>query len=139
MKKLGYTIPTFQMKRRLSLEISADKKNIEAMGVDSNGTAYTIFTDMKVDGLGPKKSIKRGKQPYQLPLPADLPKNFTIELSFQRHYAEPDVHLSVDTELLIKSKKLEYLMNFDAGKTGNWDLILVHDANREVVGAAEFK
>ena len=52
------------MKRRLSLEISADNKNIQAMGVDSNGTAYTIFTDMKVDGLGLKKSIKRGKQPY---------------------------------------------------------------------------
>ena len=68
-----------------------------------------------------------------------MPKSFTIELSFQRHYAEPDVHLTVDTDLLIKSKKLEYLMNFDAGKTGNWDLILVNDSNKEVVGTAEFK
>ena len=49
------------MKRRLNLEISKDGKNIEVMGVDSNGAPYTIFTDIKVEGLGPKKSIKKGK------------------------------------------------------------------------------
>ena len=61
MKKLDYQIPSWQMKRRLNLEISKDGKNIEVMGVDSNGAPYTIFTDIKVEGLGPKKSIKKGK------------------------------------------------------------------------------
>ena len=61
MKKLDYQIPSWQMKRRLKLEISKDGKNIEVMGVDSNGAPYTIFTDIKAEGLGPKKSIKKGK------------------------------------------------------------------------------
>ena len=85
------------------------------------------------------KSIKKGKQPYKVAIPAEQPKNFSIQLSFERHYLEPDVLISVDTEQLIKEQKLEYLMVFDAGKSGNWELVLTHNANKEMIGLADFK
>ena len=42
-------------------------------------------------------------------------------------------------DLLVKEQRLEYLMVFDAAKTGNWELVLVHDANKQMVGVADFK
>ena len=43
MKKLGYQIPTWQMKKRLNVALSKDKKQIEVMGVDSNGAPYSLY------------------------------------------------------------------------------------------------
>lgn len=40
MKKLGYAIPTWKMERRLQLSLVKEGKQIEVMGVDSNGAAF---------------------------------------------------------------------------------------------------
>jgi len=48
------------------------------------------------------------------------------------------LHLTVDTELLIKEQKLEYLMSFDA-QSGQWELVVINNASRDMVGIADFK
>ena len=138
MKKLGYQIPAWQLKRRLSLEVSKNGKSIQAMGVDSNGAPFTLFNDIKVSDLGPTASIKKGKQPFLKAIPDAQPKQFGVQLQFARHYNEPDLHLTVDTEMLIKEQKLEYLMSFDA-QSGQWELVVINNANKDMVGIADFK
>ena len=39
---------------------------------------------------------------------------------------------------LVKHSSLEYLMTFDAMKTGKWENVLILDKNKEMFGLAEF-
>ena len=126
------------MKRRLQVEVSKDGKKIEAMGVDSNGAPYTLFKEIKVSGFGPTASIKKGKQPFAKAIPDAQPKDFGVELSFQGYYQEPDLHLKINTDQLVKEQRLQYLMIFDA-MSGKWELVLTHNASKEMVGIADFK
>jgi len=101
MKKLDYQIPSWQLKRRLNVALAKDGKGVEVMGVDSNGAPFTLFQDIKVSGVGPTQSIKKGKkQPYTMALPDKKPEHFDIQLTFAGHYAEPDVRLRVSMEEL---------------------------------------
>ena len=70
MKKLGYQIPTWQMKKRLNVALSKDQKQVEIMGVDSNGAPYTLFEEVKVTGLTTEANIykKAAKMPYKIAL-----------------------------------------------------------------------
>ena len=52
MKKLGYQIPQWQMKKRLNVALSQNGKQVEIMGVDTNGAAYQLFKDVKVSAPG---------------------------------------------------------------------------------------
>ena len=82
MKKLGYTIPTWQMKKRLNVALSKDGKQIEVMGVDSNGAPYSLYE--KVEVSFPKsnisKDIRTTKMPYKMALPDKVPEKFDIKL-----------------------------------------------------------
>ena len=82
MKKLGYTIPTWQMKKRLNVALSKDGKQIEVMGVDSNGAPYSLYE--KVEVSFPKsnisKDIRATKMPYKMTLPDKVPEKFDIKL-----------------------------------------------------------
>ena len=87
MKKLGYTIPTWQMKKRLNVAVSKDGKNLEIMGVDSNGAPYSLFEKVNVSGLSAQsKEIKTAKMPYKIALPEKAPEKFDINLTFMGHY-----------------------------------------------------
>ena len=139
MKKLGYGIPTWQMKKRLNVAVSKDGKNLEIMGVDSNGAPYSLFEKVSVSGLSAvPKEIKTAKMPYKIALPAKVPEKFDVNLKFMGHYQEPDMQITVNMEELIISESIEYLMVYDAGKTGNWEIVLMHNKNKEMIGVAEF-
>ena len=71
-------------------------------------------------------------------MPQEMPEEFTVQLSFSRHYFEPDMVLKIKTEELLEHKSIEYMMVFDAAKTGKWELVLMHDMNKEMIGLAEF-
>ena len=43
MQKLGYAIPNFTLKRRLRVSFDDSKNNVKLMGVDMNGTNFTMF------------------------------------------------------------------------------------------------
>ena len=51
MQKLGYQIPSWQMKRRLKVTHNEAKNSVSFMGVDSNGAPYELFTKVIVEGL----------------------------------------------------------------------------------------
>ena len=134
MKKLDYQIPSWQLKRRLNLALSKDGKKVEMMGVDSNGAPFTLFKDVLVNS----KSIKKERQPYNYVIPDPTPDHLTVQLNFARHYEEPHVSLKVSMAELLEHESIEYTMVFDAAKTGNWELALMHNKNRDMIGIAEF-
>ena len=81
MKKLGYQIPTWQMKKRLNVALSKDQKQIEVMGVDSNGAPYSLYEKVEVAGLtAAPTNIRATKMPYKLVLPNKIPEKFDITL-----------------------------------------------------------
>ena len=53
------------------------------------------------------------------------------------HYHEPDLQLTVPLEELTQSGMIQYTMVFEP-TTGNWELVLMHDKNKEMIGIGEF-
>jgi NAD+-dependent protein deacetylase SIR2 len=98
MKKLDYQIPSWQMKKRLAVELSDDKKSLTLGGVDSNGSPYVLYKQIKVSGLSaaPKVFSNTSKAPYKITLPEELPGYFDIELTHFDHYAEGTLTIRVD-------------------------------------------
>ena len=56
-----------------------------------------------------------------------------------RHYNEPDMKLTVSMEELVQHKAIEYLMSFDAGGSGNFDVVLMHNKEKDFIGIGEHK
>ena len=104
------------------------------MGVDGNGAPFTLFKDVFVNG----KSVKKEKQPYHYAVTAQMSDHLTVQVNFVRHYQEPHVSLKVPMAELLEHESIEYMMVFDAAKTGNWELVLMHNKNRDMIGLAEF-
>lgn len=46
MKKLDYQIPKWQIKKRLELQVSPDKKSFTLGGVDGNGAPYVLYKEI---------------------------------------------------------------------------------------------
>ena len=74
-----------------------------------------------------------------MPLDGCGQKTFTVKLTFFEHYAEPELSFDIDLEDLMAGETREFLMMFDAGKTGKWELVLVHDKDKQMLGPCEFK
>ena len=53
------------------------------------------------------------------------------------HYEEKNIKLKVNMEELVAHQTLVFEMVLDS-KSGNWELVLVQNANRNMVGIAEF-
>ena len=68
-----------------------------------------------------------------------MPEKFNIHLSFMQNYCEPDLQLTVSTEELVLNESLEYMLVYDACKTGKWELVLTHNKNKEMIGLCEFE
>ena len=47
--------------------------------------------------------------------------------------------ITVSMEELVENQSIEYLMSYDAGKTGNFDVVLMHNKNKDLIGIAEYK
>ena len=140
MKKLGYQIPSWQKKARVNVELSKNGKELEIMGVDSNGAPYSLFTDVKVSGLEPNKTtpILKPVMPWRVQLPAKKPESFDIHLKFQGHYNEPDMKLKVNMAELEANTGIEYMMIYDAAKTQKWEIVVMTNKDKDVIGTADF-
>jgi len=143
-QKLDYQIPSWQIKKRIEVSMTNDMKSVEFKGVDSNGSPYELFKQINVIGLSdaPKKfpSDLQKKQPFKKKLPdGDRPEFFDVRLSFFEHYGEPDLTIKIEMNQLLIDTKQEYLMVFDAANTGKWEIVLMYDGQKNLVGPAEFK
>ena len=47
--------------------------------------------------------------------------------------------LTVDMEELVLSESIEYMMVYDAGKTGKWEIVLMHNKSKDMIGVAQFE
>lgn len=144
MKKLAYDAPVWQLKRRLQMKVVNNE--IQFMGVDSNGAPYVLFKELKVTGLSAqaKSFAHPAKQPFRVAMDNTAKKNeenyfFNVELKFMAHYAEPTLNLKINLAGLIEGQQQEVCMNYDAGKTGKWDLCILHDKDRTVIDVVDFK
>ena len=68
------------MKKRLNVALSKDQKQIEVMGVDSNGAPYSLYEKVLVSLPNSSKDIKTTKMPYKMTLPDQIPDKFDIRL-----------------------------------------------------------
>ena len=86
-----------------------------------------------------KAPAANSEQPYTFDLPAaGVPdQKFQIELQFMGHYNERNVKLTINMEELTTLQSIVYEMVMDS-QSGNWELVLMHDADRNMVGVAEF-
>ena len=55
MQKLGYQIPTWQMKKRLEVNLIEEGSKIQLRGVDETRQPFHLFETITVDGWGQKK------------------------------------------------------------------------------------
>ena len=51
MQKLGYQIPTWQMKKRIEVSLADENKKILIRGVDEARKPFHLFKTIKVAGL----------------------------------------------------------------------------------------
>ena len=146
MKKLGYTIPEWNIKKRLQMKVSTAKdgsKKLRMMGVDQNGGPYELWKKIDIDGLSgrtvqsfPTNTTKR--QPFTVSIPKNPPKAIDVALTSFGFYKEPVLKLKIDFEALLADKEHEYMAVFNA-KTCKWELVLIHNAEKDCIGAADFK
>jgi hypothetical protein len=60
-----------------------------------------------------------------------------MKLMFQRHYFEQDLTFEIEMADLLEHGKVTYEMVFGAGDTGNWEIVIKHGADGDVIGVVE--
>ena len=68
---------------------------------------------------------------------ANRPEKIDLTLEFMGHYSENKLKLTVNLEELIANGSIVYEMVMDS-KTGRWELVVMQDPDRNMVGVAEF-
>lgn len=136
-------IPEFKRSYRLKVSLSGDKKTMNLTGVDMNGSCYTLFKSLTVKGLGPAEVTypqrAAQKQPYSSQVTKNNVENVTITCSFQGHYNEPNLTLTVPMNELKTHSELEYNMIYHvANKRFEQVEVIKSDASREKLGTAQF-
>ena len=86
-----------------------------------------------------EKTGKKQRQPFNIKILNENVDSLKVKLGFLGHYSEPDLELKIEMGLLKEQGELEIMMVYDAGKTGEWDLVLVSGANKEIIGVVEWK
>lgn len=120
MKKLEIPIPDFRRSYRLKVFFTENRKKINFTGVDSNGACYTLFKKLLISGLSTSAQTypqnARQVQPYNFDVSGPKSKDFTVECTFQGHYNEPALTLTVPMDKLKASGELEFNMVYHVGK-----------------------
>ncbi|EWY81542.1 hypothetical protein FOYG_15775 [Fusarium oxysporum NRRL 32931] len=119
MNRLGYTIPSFILKRRLVLKIERDshaRQVIVLTGVDDDGTPVTYLQSVKLED---SRRIVRS-EPFSFVFREGLNTGAEVKfaLEFMGHYNEPNVVIdySVPEE---EGAETVYDLSYDPG-TGEW-------------------
>ena len=140
MERLGYQIPVWQMKKRLEVSLVDNGSKVQFRGVDDTRQPFVLFKKVDVTGIAAKKSwpsTQQRAQPYKATLPEQHPDNFEVELQFMGHYKEKNIKIKVDMAELQNAGSIVYEMVLDS-ITGNWELVVMQDADRQMMGVAEF-
>lgn len=88
-KKLGYQIPTWQLKKRLEVSFIENGSKVQLRGVESNRLPFVLFQKIKVNGQMHFPNTNQKKQPYHVVMPAaeaDRPPKLEVELQFMGYY-----------------------------------------------------
>ncbi|KAF5576801.1 NAD-dependent deacetylase sirtuin-6 [Fusarium pseudoanthophilum] len=119
MDRLGYTIPTFILKRRLVIKIERDahgRRVIVLTGVDNDGTPVTYLQSVKLED---SRRIVRS-EPFSFVFREGLSTGAEVKfaLEFMGHYNEPNVVIdySVPGE---EGTETVYDLSYDPS-TGEW-------------------
>ena len=131
------------MKKRLEVSLVEQGAKVQLRGVDENRQPFHLFRQMKVQQLAAADKVfpsqVQAKQPYKMTIPEQRPEAFKIDLQFMGHYQEQNLVLDVNLEELANSpgQSIMYEMVMDS-QSGNWELVLQYDAERNMSGVASF-
>jgi len=94
MKKLGYQIPTFKIRRYLVIEMatkSSKSSIIRVAGIDSDGTPASYIKRLEYSLGGKLQKLK--EEPFQIEVAPNTSK-LDLKIHFMGHYLEPplDIH-----------------------------------------------
>ena len=143
MQKLGYQIPTWQMKKRIEVSLQENGTKVRLRGVDDTRQPFHLFKKIKVSGLAPNAtrdfpSAQQKQQPYTFKLPEQAPpEKVTLNLEFMGHYEERPINIDVNIADLQAHESIVYEMVMDS-QTGVWELVVMQDQDRNMIGVAEF-
>ena len=70
-------------------------------------------------------------------LPEQRPEIFEVVLQFMGHYQEKNLKLKIDLNQVLAGGGIVYEMVFDSS-SGNWEIVVMYDSDRNVVGVADF-
>jgi len=142
MEKLGYNIPVWQLKKRVEVSLIEEGKRMQIRGVDSDRKPFHLFKTIQVSGF-PNTQAKvfpsqaQAKQPYKYTVPSNEVEDFHIELESMGHYHEKNLKVKINMAELQAAQSLTYECVMDS-VSGNWELVVAQDADRNVVGVADF-
>ena len=141
MQKLEIPIPEWRRSYRMKVFLSQDKKQVKFTGVDANGACYTLFKNIKVSGVSPAAAQfpQRGQvQPYAHNIMKQNVNEFSVQCTFQGHYAEPVVTFKVPMEKLRAAGAMEFEMVYHVA-SGAFEKVVMHNSEtRDVLGEATF-
>ena len=99
MDKLGYPIPQFVLRRRLTVQIKTDAKDAKrhtllVAGQDVDGTPATFLKSIKLASA--RREIKQ--EPFAIQVRGELEGllPLKVELAFMGHYGEPNLEIDVE-------------------------------------------
>jgi len=112
MKNLNLTIPPFILHRcvKIEVEVSGNTSNLKINAVDSDGSPYTLFPGITVNGE------RLEKEPFEHSCTGV--NEAEVVLYFMGHYNEPPVKLNVP---LKENLKQFYVMGYNP-MNGHWDV-----------------
>ena len=136
------------MKKRLEVSLIDDGSKVQLRGVDDTRLPFHLFKQIKVTGLSavntvakvfPSTAAANAKQPYKFSAQAEeaRPETFQIELVFMGHYSEKNIQITINWQELIANGTIVYECVMDS-QSGNWELCLMQNLDRDMVGIAEF-
>lgn len=131
------------MKKRIEVSLVEQGAKVQLRGVDENRQPFHLFRQMKLIGMAQADKVfpsqVQAKQPYKMTIPEARPEQFQLDLTFMGHYQEQNIVLDVNLEELTNSpgQSIMYEMVMDS-QTGNWEIVLQYDGERNMVGVGSF-
>jgi NAD-dependent SIR2 family protein deacetylase len=129
MTKLKVEIPKFTLSRRMTVKHVEEtvngkkKRGLAFSGIDSDGSQYSLFTQVAVGFPEVQEAFLLKKEPFvAYPVKQELADKgiVQVKLGFQGHYGEPDLAVEIPLKSITPEKTLIYGMTYDPD-TGKWD------------------
>ena len=144
MKKLGYDVPNYTVKRKLQVTLDAPHNLVSVAGLDTNGAGFTICKKVTVKGLGKTATDvnvfdhDKKNQPYRASINNTKAfDSFELQLEFFAHYKEPNMNLTVPLDMLADKGSLNFHMEYDLYQK-KWTEVQIRDKEGNQLGQAQY-